>query len=110
MTQWKAQESAVLFCSPFGKSLGTYLQQLSQGFPHTRTRRNDRKVQMKYVSHLLLGFGFATKCFKYPDRLSSQRLNGPWGHSIRRNSNWEEHHFRIKKSIAMDFQSTTKFK
>lgn len=71
MTQWKGRESTVLFCSPFGKSLGTYLQQLSQGFQHTQTRTNDKKVQMKYVSHLLLGFGFATKHFKYPYMFSS---------------------------------------
>jgi len=72
-TRWKGQESTVLFCSPFGKPLDTYLQQLSQGFQHTRTRTNDKKVQIKYVSHLLLRFRFATKHFKYPSMLSSLR-------------------------------------
>lgn len=64
-TQWKGRESAVLFCSPFGKPLGTYLQQRSPGFQHTQTGTNDRKVQIKYTSHLLLGFGFCTKHFKH---------------------------------------------
>lgn len=63
-TQWKGQESTVLFGSPFGRFLDTYLQQLSPGFQHTRTTTNDRKVQLKYESHL--GCGFATKTLRIP--------------------------------------------
>lgn len=103
MTQWKGQESAVLFCIPFGKSLGTYLQQLSRCFQHTQTRTNVGKYKgnqcliccwhldlLPNTSNILL--------------CSHHRWNDPRGHSISRSSNFKEHYFRIKKSTAMDSQ------
>lgn len=107
-TQWKVQESTVLFCNPFGKSLGTYLQQLSRDFQHTRTRTNDKKVQIKYVSSAL-GIWICYKILQISLYVLIREKDWMIPEDTV-SSNWEEHHFRIKKPTATDFQSTTKFK